>query len=108
MNGVPLARGQVWWARVDKRRPVLLLSPARTLQNRRRVLVAPLSTRLRFNDATVELGPAEGVPRRSVVNLENLVSLSRADLDSPLTTLDPRKLRAVCRALAYATGCAEV
>lgn len=98
-------RGQVWWATVDKRRPVLLLSPARTYGARRRVLTAQITTRLRFNDTTVELGPADGLPRRCVVNLEVLESVHQADLHQYLTTLRPSIMRAVCRALAVATGC---
>ena len=105
VDGVALRRGQVWWAEVDRRRPVLLLSPARTYAARRRVLVAQITTRLRFNAATVELGPSDGLPRRCVVNLENLLSLNQLDLRSQLTTLGAAKMRSVCRALAFATGC---
>ena len=105
VEAAALLRGQVWWAEVDKRRPVLLLSPARTYVAGRRVLAAQITTRLRFNDATVELGPADGLPRRCVVNLENLLSMSQLDLRSLLTTLGPAKMRNVCRALAFATGC---
>ena len=100
-----LRRGQVWWASLDKRRPVLLLSPSRTYAARRRVLVAEISTRLRFNDATIEIGPADGMPRRCVVNLENLSSVSQMDLNEYLTTMPPAAMRRICSALASATGC---
>jgi len=98
-------RGQVWWARVDKRRPVLLLSRAPAYIANRRVLVAPITSRLRYNDATVELGPADGLPRRSVVNLENLASIPQSDLEEYMTTLHSTRMQQVCDAVRFATGC---
>jgi mRNA interferase MazF len=98
-------RGQVWWARVDKRQPVLLLSRNRVYSVRRRALVAEISRHLRHNDATVELGPRDGLPERCIVNAENLIALSLNDLVEYVTTLTPARMLSVCGAIAFATGC---
>ena len=100
-----LRRGQVWWANVDKRRPVLLLSRDRAYTVRGRALVAEISTHLRFNDATVELGPRDGLPERCIVNAENLIALSLGKLVDYVTTLSPARMLNVCSAIAFATGC---
>ena len=84
---------------------MLLLSASRTYAVRRRVLIAQITSRLRFNDTTVELGSADGMPRSCVVNLENLVTIQQDDLEGYLTTLSPARMRLVCRALQSATGC---
>jgi len=100
-----LRRGQVWWANMDKRRPVLLLSRDRAYTVRGRALVAEISTRLRHNDATVELGPRDGLPEPCIVNAENLIALSLSELVDYVTTLTPARMLNVCSAIAFATGC---
>jgi mRNA interferase MazF len=42
-----MKRGELWWADVDKRRPVVLLSRPEAYAVRAAVIVAPTSTKVR-------------------------------------------------------------
>ncbi len=95
-------RGQVWWARVDKRRPVLLLSRAEAYSVRRRVLAAEVTTTLRRNPATVELSRRDGLPERCVANCDNLVTANQDDLVEYIATLSSERMSEVDRALRFA------
>jgi len=69
VNG--LGHGQVWWADLDKIRPVVVLTRARVAPRLHRVLVAPVTTTVRGIATEVPLGVAEGVREGSVANLDN-------------------------------------
>ena len=66
-----LGHGQVWWADLDKVRPVVVLTRARIAPRLHRVLVAPVTTTVRGLATEVALGSAEGVRDGSVANLDN-------------------------------------
>jgi mRNA interferase MazF len=70
VNG--LAHGQVWWADLDKVRPVVVLTRARVAPRLTRVLVAPVTTTVRGIATEVAVGAAEGVAEGSVANLDNV------------------------------------
>lgn len=97
-------RGEVWWARIDKRRPVLLLSRSEAYSIRRRVIAAEVTTRLRHNPATVELGPGDGLPARCIVNCDNLVTVNQDDLIERVTMLSPSRLADIEAAVLFALG----
>jgi len=67
-----LTHGQVWWADVDKVRPVVLLTRARVAPMLHRVVVAPITTTVRGIRTEVALGELEGVRAGSVANLDNV------------------------------------
>jgi mRNA-degrading endonuclease toxin of MazEF toxin-antitoxin module len=56
-------------------------------------------------DTEVSVGPEDGVPRASVVNLLDLRPVPTALLVERITTLGPERMRAVCESLDFATGC---
>ncbi len=97
-------RGQVWWARVDKRRPVLLVSRNEAYEVRRRVVAAEVTTTIRRNPATVELSRRDGMPEACVVNCDSLVTVNQDDLVEYLATLSPARMRLVDRSLLFALG----
>jgi mRNA interferase MazF len=102
-----MRRGDVWWAALPAqagKRPVVLLSRNEAYAVRELVIVAPITTRARRIPAEVELGAEEGMPRRCVVNLDTLTTIPKAALIARLTSLTPRKLAAVERALKFAVG----
>jgi mRNA interferase MazF len=69
------------------------------------VMVAPITTRLRDIPTTVLLDPVEdGVPRLSVVALDNIQSVHRDDIDTYISRLAPETLQAVERAILAALG----
>jgi mRNA interferase MazF len=100
-------RGEVWWAELAApagRRPVLLLSRDEAYEVRALVTVAPLTTRIRDIPVEVHLGPEDGVPRESVVNLDTLTTIPKDALKERLATLSESQMRAVNAALAFALG----
>lgn len=97
-------RGQVWWAKVDKGRPVLLLSRPEAYAMRRRVLAAEITGVLRRNPATVELSRRDGLPERCIVNCDNLVTINQDQLVEYVTTLDERRMAEVKSAVLFALG----
>jgi mRNA interferase MazF len=67
-----LGHAQVWWADLDKVRPVVVLTRSRVAPRLRRILVAPVTTIARGIPTEVALGAAEGVQEGSVANLDNV------------------------------------
>jgi mRNA interferase MazF len=67
-----LGHAQVWWADLDKVRPVVVLTRSRVAPRLHRVLVAPITTVVRGLPTEVPLGPEEGVRDGSVATLDNI------------------------------------
>ena len=59
-----MKRGEVWWAKVDKRRPVVLVSREEAYAVRSLVITAPVTTTIRGYAVEVKR-PATGVPSAS-------------------------------------------
>lgn len=108
MSPLP-ARGEVWWAELPEisRRPVVVLSRDAAIPRLRRVLVAPCTTTVRELGSEVVLEPGEDpVPRRCVVNLDSVESVSTAVLVDRIGRLSGDRMRTICTALAVAVDCA--
>ena len=102
-----MTRGEVWWADLDPpagRRPVLLLSRESAYAVRDLIMIAPITTRIRGIRGEVELGPADGMPRRCVANLDTLDTIKKSSLDQRITVLADERLDEVAEALRYALG----
>jgi mRNA interferase MazF len=67
-----LGHGQVWWADLDKIRPVVVITRARVAPLLHRVLVAPVTSTVRGIVTEVAVGSDEGVQAGSVANLDNI------------------------------------
>lgn len=107
MNTLP-SRAEVWWCELldAGRRPVVVLSRDAALAAFRRAVVAPCTTTVRGVPSEVELTPGtDPVPRRCVVNLDSLESVSVAYLVQRLGRLSDERVREVCAALAVAVDC---
>ncbi len=105
-----MRRGEVWWTDLPApagRRPVVLLSRNEAYAVRELVTVAPVTTRVRRVPTEVPLGPAEGLPKSGVVNLDTITTIPRRTLTQPIGPLPPDKLAAVERALMFALGLAN-
>jgi mRNA interferase MazF len=103
-----LERGEVRLVRFappDKQRPVLILTRASAIGYLSRVTVAPITSTIRGVPSEVALGPADGMKAPCAVNLHNLVTVSQGALGRRLSQLPPRRMREVCRSLAFALGC---
>jgi mRNA interferase MazF len=102
-----MRRGEVWWADLPApagRRPVVLLSRDEAYSVRELVTVAPVTTRVRQIPTEVLLGPAEGLPKRCVVNLDVITTIPRRTLTRSIGPLPAETLAAVERALMFALG----
>jgi len=98
-------RGEVWWAELPPpigRRPVVLLSRDVAYRVRTSVTVAIVTRVARNIPVEVPLGPDDGMPRRCVVNLDDILTIPRARLAERITTLSPETMAAVARAVVYA------
>lgn len=100
-------RGHIYWARVDKRRPVLVISiDARNLRAND-VIVIPCSTTLRDAPTHVRLARGEGgVPAACVLKCEQITTLPRADVDEVAlgTALGGNRMSEIERAVLRAFG----
>lgn len=100
-----MRRGEVWWADLPHpagRRPVLLLSRDRAIQARSSVTVAQVTTVVRDIPTEVVLTPAEGMPKRCVVNVDVLTTVPKSSLTQRVCALSPAKLHAVSDAIRFA------
>jgi mRNA interferase MazF len=97
-------RGEIWWAKIDKRRPVVLLSRDEAYAMRAMVIVAPATTVVRGFSLEVKIGRREGLRRESVVNCDWLVTIPKADLVERAGSLSAAKMRQLDDALRFALG----
>lgn len=102
-----MKRGELWWAAIDKRRPVVLVSRDEAYDLRALVIVAPTSTIVRGFATEVKLGKADGLPRSCVVNCDWLVTLKKPRLLERIGKLSSAKLELIDGALRFALGLDE-
>lgn len=99
-----MTRGEVWWVSMSPpvgRRPVVLVSRASAYAVKTKITVAEVSTTVRGIPSEVSLGPADGLPRKCAANADNLVTISKARLETRITLLRPDKLGALDAALRF-------
>ncbi|MEI6790928.1 MAG: type II toxin-antitoxin system PemK/MazF family toxin [Myxococcaceae bacterium] len=99
-----MKRAEIWWAKLDKRRPVVLLSRDEAYDVRAMVIAAPLSTHVRGYAIEVTLGIREGLPKSCVINCDWLVTIRKTDLLEKIGELSETKLRELNHALLFSLG----
>ena len=97
-------RGEIWWARVDKRRPVVLVSRQEAYAVRALVIIAPVSTTVRGFSVEVRVGKREGLPRAGVINCDWLVTIPKSALRERIGSLSAAKQEQLDDALRFALG----
>ena len=102
-----MRRGEIWWAELTPRHPVLLLSRNEAYAVRELVTVAPVTTRMRHIPSEVPLGPEDSLPKLCVVNLDTITTIAKRSLQERLVPLSAEKLKAVEAALHFALGLEE-
>lgn len=107
MGEVVVAKGEVWWGEApnEKGRPFLVVSRDAANRVMQRVLVAPITSRVRNIPSEVPVGAAEGLPRQSVATFDNLQPFPKAMLVRRLGALGPARTRDICRAAAATLDC---
>ena len=104
---MPLLRGYLYYADIDKRRPVLVISPNVRNERATDVLIVPCSSVLSEAPTHVWLRRCEGgVVVDSVLKCEQITNLHQADVDpEPMgRALSQRRVREVERAILRAIG----
>jgi len=104
---VVVAQGELWWGESpdEKGRPFLVVSRDAANQVMRRVLVAPVTSRIRGIPSELAVGPDEGLPHESVASFDNLQPFPQAMLVHRLGALSPARRHAICRTAAATLGC---
>jgi mRNA interferase MazF len=100
-------RGEIRWykfPRLDKRRPVLILTRDSAIEYLGEVTVAPVTTTIRDIPTEVVLTRADGMERECAINLDHVQTVSRGRIGSLIAVLDPRRLADVRAALLFALG----
>lgn len=96
-------RGEVWWVRVDKRRPVVVVQTDTVREPRvQSFLVVPLTSRLHLEDlpGNVRLERrATGLPKTSVANVYDVQKVLRADFLERLSALPGDRLSSLADGL---------
>ena len=101
-----VARGDVVWADLGPpagRRPVCVVTRDAALAVLTAITCAPITRTIRGIRSEVEVGVPEGLPERSVISCDNLITIPVALLDAhAVGHLDIRARADLDRALRYA------
>ena len=99
-SGEPLPqRGEVWWVRVDKRRPAVVVQTDKVREPRvRSFLVVPLTSRLHLAGlpGNVRLDRRDTrLPKPSIANVYDVQKVLRVDFEERLGSLPRPQLDAI-------------
>lgn len=100
-------RGRLYWAEMDERRPVLVISTDVRNERANDVVVVPCSTAMRAAPTHVFVARGEGgLPESSVLKCEQITTLKKHDVDPvPLgRSLRPGRIAEVERGVLRAIG----
>jgi mRNA interferase MazF len=100
-------RGEIWWVERPNAgpRPHLVLTRDAAIAILHSVIGVPATRTVRQIPSEVELGPDDGMPERCALSFDNVRVLRKAYFTKRICTLTDAKMREVCRALGYASGC---
>ena len=107
MGEVVVARGEVWWGESphEKGRPYLVVSRDAANAVMKRVLVAPITRRIRSIPSELPVGADEGLPVESVASFDNLQPFPTAMLTRRLGLLSEARMALICRVAAATLDC---
>lgn len=88
----------IWLARLDKTRPVLVLTREEVRAVRQLVTVAPITSTVRGLSSEVAVGARNGLEHDSVVNLDSIATIPRSALVRPVGALLDEQERDLTRA----------
>jgi mRNA interferase MazF len=94
----------VWWVDFPApvgRRPAVLVSRDQAYRVRSAATVVPLTQTVRNIPSEVPLGPADGVPKASAANADDITTVSKARLREYLATLSSAKITALDCAIKF-------
>lgn len=100
-----MKRGEVWWANLPPpigKRPVVLLSRDAAYSVRNAVTVAEITSTIRNIPVEVSLDQSDGLPKKCVINLDTIITIPKAHLDTLITTLDQDKIKQINEGIKFA------
>jgi mRNA interferase MazF len=102
-----VARGDLWWGEspADKGRPYLVVSRDTANAVMQRVLVAPVTTRVRGVPSELTTGLAEGLPLESVASFDNVRPFPKSMLIRRLGSLAAERRQELCAVAAATLDC---
>ena len=86
-------------ARLDKARPVVVLTRELVRQHMARVTVAPITTTVRGLSTEIPVGPANGLDNACVVSCDNIVTVPKSTLGRQIGYLLPAQEAALTTAI---------
>ena len=95
-------------ARLDKVRPVLVLTREVVRPHLRNVTVAPITSTIRGLSTELSVGPENGLNHDSVVSCDNVTTIPVAALLQPIGYLRPDQETALTMALHHAFDLEDV
>ena len=103
-----IGRGEVrmyQFPRPDKQRPVVVLTRDSAIAYLSAVTVAPITSTIRGVPSEVLLTERDGMKATCVINLHNVVTVSKAHLGRRVAMLSSERVEEICAALGFALGC---
>jgi mRNA interferase MazF len=102
-----VARGELWWGEApdEKGRPFLVVSRDAANEVMARVLVAPVTTRIRGVPSELRLGEDEGLPVASAASFDNLRPFPKSLLVRRLGALRISRRHELCAVAAATLDC---
>lgn len=102
-----VARGELWWGEApdEKGRPFLVVSRDAANAAMRRVLVAPVTRRVRGVPSELAVGTEEGLPHESVASFDNLRPFPKSMLVRRLGAVPTPRRRLMCAVAAATLDC---
>ena len=98
----PTERGEVWLAKIDKMRPVVIASRNDVNGVRLRTTVALVTTTMRGIPSEVALDQRDGFPVACAVNCDELVTIEKSRLERRRGALSTARLAEFDDALRFA------
>jgi mRNA interferase MazF len=89
----------IYAARLDKARPVLVLTRELVRPHLNRVTVAPITTTIRGLSTEVPVGPANGLDHKCVISCDNIVTVPVSVLGRQIGQLLPAQEAALTAAI---------
>ena len=98
----PTEHGEIWWARTDKRRRVIVASRSDVRGVRSQTIVATITTTVRGIPSEVSLDHRDGFEVRCVVNCDTLLTIEKSMLERRFGALSASRLAEFDDALRFA------
>lgn len=102
-----VARGELWWGESpeEKGRPFLVVSRDAANAVMQRVLVAPVTTRIRSVPSEFPVGVADGLPLQSVASFDNLRPFPKSLLVRRVGIVAVERRHLMCAVAAATLDC---